>query len=187
MLRRIIQKSCNQFGYKIIPFDKDDTTTPSFPPDMDSDFQEVYLKCREYTMTSIERMYALYKSVKYVVYAGISGDFVECGVWKGGSAMCIAATLLKLGDTSRKIYLYDTFEGMPKPTEEDRTIYRNLSAIKIWEREQKRSKNKWCRSTITEVKNNLLLIGYPEKQIVFVKGLVEDTIPKTIPPPSISS
>ncbi len=38
-------------------------------------------------MTSKERMYALYKSVEYIVNAKISGDFVECGVWKG-EAQC---------------------------------------------------------------------------------------------------
>ena len=61
--------------------------------DMDKDFFSVYEKCKHYTMTSVERMYALYQAVKYVVNKNIEGDFVECGVWKGGSAMLMAATL----------------------------------------------------------------------------------------------
>jgi hypothetical protein len=44
-------------------------------------------------MTSIERIYALYKAVEYLSVAMIAGDLVECGVWRGGSMMCAALTL----------------------------------------------------------------------------------------------
>jgi len=83
-----------------------------FPKDMDNGFKPIYKTCRNYSMTSVERMYALYNAVKYVVNSNIPGDFVECGVWKGGSSMLMAHTLLKM-DAARKIYLYDTFAGMP--------------------------------------------------------------------------
>src|SRR5271166_4952146 len=66
-------------------------------------------------MTSVERLYALYKAVEYLSAARIAGDFVECGVWRGGSMMCAALALLQAGDTSRQLYLYDTFEGMDAP------------------------------------------------------------------------
>jgi hypothetical protein len=80
--------------------------------DLDPEFLGIYKRCQPATMTSVERMYALYKAVEYVVDAGIPGDFVECGVWRGGSVMLMAATLLAKGVTDRKIHLYDTFEGM---------------------------------------------------------------------------
>lgn len=67
-------------------------------------------------------MYALYKAAEYIVKAKIPGDFVECGVWRGGSAMIMAYTLLQMKETNRKIYLYDTYEGMSEPTEEDKKI-----------------------------------------------------------------
>ena len=70
-------------------------------------FREIRDFCEDFTMTSEERMYALHASVNYVVGAGIPGDFVECGVWRGGSAMIIALSLLELGVTDRRIYLYD--------------------------------------------------------------------------------
>ena len=93
-------------------------------PDIHTDefFVEAYDRCTSATMTSIERMYALYQSVAYLVMAKVPGDFVECGVWKGGSVMMIAQTLLYLGATDRKIVLFDTFEGMTPPTIAMRTL-----------------------------------------------------------------
>jgi hypothetical protein len=75
----LIRKAFNFFGLHIIPLPSE----KYIPRDMDVDFKEVYLKCRPFTMTSIERMFALYKAVKYIIEAKIPGDFVECGVWRG--------------------------------------------------------------------------------------------------------
>ena len=50
----------------------------------DKHFIEIYEQCKEYTETSIERMYALYLAVNYISKNRVQGDFVECGVWKGG-------------------------------------------------------------------------------------------------------
>jgi hypothetical protein len=55
-------------------------------------------------MTSPERIFALCEAVNYVVDNKIQGDVVECGVWKGGSMMAIAETLLKAGDRSKNLY-----------------------------------------------------------------------------------
>ena len=80
-------------------------------------FVEMHLKCSPYSMTSKERMYALYAACMYVLDTKLEGAFVECGVWKGGSAMMIAACLKSKGVLDRDIYLYDTYEGMSKPEE----------------------------------------------------------------------
>lgn len=156
------------FGYKISKF--------SFN---DPDFEEIYQQCQPYTMTPKERMYALYKATEYLVKAKINGDFVECGVWRGGSAMVVALTLLKMGDKKRKIYLYDTFTGMDKPTKNDFVLSEKTKAIDEWQEKQKNGYNQWCFSGLEEVKKNMLTTGYPLKNFVFVKGKVEDTIPQT--------
>src|SRR6266853_1081015 len=61
-----------------------------------ADFDETYLPiheaCNDFTMTGALRMHALFEAVKYVVAAKIDGDIVECGVWRGGSAMVAAMT-----------------------------------------------------------------------------------------------
>src|SRR5205807_2446965 len=80
--------------------------------DLEPEFLELYEACREQTMTSIERMHALYSATRYIVANDVPGDFVECGVWRGGSMMLVALTLLRLGRTDRALWLYDTFDGM---------------------------------------------------------------------------
>src|SRR4029077_10587503 len=84
-------------------------------PDLDPGFAPLYEACRHATMTSVERLYALYKAVEYAVRAGVDGDFVECGVWRGGSVMMMALALQRFGDAGRKLHCFDTFAGMPPP------------------------------------------------------------------------
>jgi len=147
--------------------------------DMDLGFRPIYEACRPYSMTSLDRMYSLYKSVEYIVKSGIAGDFVECGVWKGGSAMVIAHTLHSLGNTDRKIYLYDTFEGMPEPDVRDTKIRTGASGNMLWK--SKQEDGGWCNISIDEVKKNVFTTPFPKGNFIFVRGKVEDTIPKNIP------
>ena len=70
-------------------------------------------------MTSPRRIAALCDGVEHVVSARVPGALVECGVWKGGSMMAAALTLLRLGVSDRDLYLFDTFQGMPPPTHHD--------------------------------------------------------------------
>jgi O-methyltransferase len=72
--------------------------------DLDAEFLPILRACQPATMTSVERIYALYKAVEYLSAAQIAGSFVECGVWRGGSMMCAALTLLRASDTARSLY-----------------------------------------------------------------------------------
>lgn len=149
-------------------------------PDMETSFLEIYGKCKPFTITSVERMYSLYKAVEYIAAHKIPGDVVECGVYKGGSSMLCAYTLSALHITDKNIYLYDTFEGMSKPTERDKTHF-NASAMGHWEDHQKGEINKWCYAPLEAVKKNMVATGYPLDKMKFIKGKVEETIPQTIP------
>src|SRR5512133_3633299 len=84
----------------------------SLPLDISEQFASIYLETKPFTMTSFERMYALYSATAYIEKNNIEGDIVECGVWRGGSAMVIAMKLMQMGSVNRKMYLYDTYEGM---------------------------------------------------------------------------
>lgn len=176
-MRHIIKKSFGLLGYKISKIDAE----IDYVITKDKEFMEIYKKCKPYTMTSMEKMYALHQAIKYIIKAKIPGDFVECGVWKGGSSMVIALTLLEIGEENRKIYLYDTFEGMPAPTKQDKKISDNIPAEAKWKKSKKKDHNEWAFSPIDEVKKNMSLTKYPPKNLIFVKGKVEDTIPKTKP------
>src|SRR3989344_2649870 len=107
-----VAKLAQKFGVKLVSL----KTHNSPRGDMDPAFRPLFEACKPYTLIHVERMYSLYKAVQYIVKKGIQGDFVECGVWKGGASMMMAKTLLLLGETHRKIYLYDTYEGMTEPT-----------------------------------------------------------------------
>jgi len=149
---------------------------------MDPAFFSICERCRPYSMTSIERMYALFTAIKYLEEAGIDGDIVECGVWRGGSMMVVAETLAALGSTQRSLYLFDTYEGLPRPDEQkDIDIWGNR-AIDGWlPRSVGEEKSHWAEASIEEVRANLLSTGYPASRINFVKGMVERTIPDAAP------
>jgi O-methyltransferase len=142
--------------------------------DMDRDFVPIFNAVRSFTMTSVERMFDLYKSVEYIVKAGIPGDIVECGVWRGGSMMLVAQTLQFFGDTSRGLWLYDTFEGHPKPAEDEVDLWGHR-AIDDWQKEVKADgTTDWGRVGIEEVAANMAATGYPGP-VKLVKGMVEET------------
>lgn len=152
---------------------------PAVPPDIAADqrFMRLYRRCSDFTMTSPERMYAQYRAVVRVVTYGIVGDIVECGVWRGGSSMLAALTLLEYGDRNRNLYLYDTFSGMPAPTNPD-----GKHAQSKWQTKAEQGKlESWCYATHDEVSANMLTTGYPSDRIILVKGKVENTIPATAP------
>jgi O-methyltransferase len=148
--------------------------------DLEEEFLGEYLRCAPFTMTSIERMYALYSSVRYIVNCDVPGAIVECGVWRGGSMMLAAETLLALGHTDRQLYLYDTFKGMPQPTARD-ISYRGDSAERKWRSRQRKDVNEWSRASLGEVRRNVQRTGYPAERVQFVAGRVEETIPKEAP------
>src|SRR4030095_12836637 len=80
---------------------------------------EIFRAVSRFTLTGVKRIVYLIRATKYIVENSIAGDFVECGVWRGGSMMTVALTLKRMGETGRNLYLYDTFAGMSQPTEKD--------------------------------------------------------------------
>lgn len=177
-LRSQARKLAYRLGYQVTKLQ--DLKTP-LESDMDRDFNEIYVRSKPYTMTSMVKMYALYDAIRYLVCNNIPGDIVECGVWKGGSSMVAALTLAKLEDTSRSLWLYDTYAGMSEPDDRDIQIPDGVLAHTVWRDLNQGDKNLWCYSDVKEVKTNMYSTGYPREKIVFVKGSVEDTIPGQVP------
>ena len=136
--------------------------------------------CKNFTMTSPERLLSVIESVRYIVKNNIPGDLVECGVWKGGSSMAAALTLQSLNSFDRTIYLYDTFEGMTKPTDLDKDNS-GKSASQILKESDYATSAVWAVSQFDEVFENMRKTNYPMDKVTFVKGPVEVTIPETIP------
>ena len=144
--------------------------------DLEPAFRPLMESVRAYTMTSVERMYLLYKCAEYLAKARIPGDLLECGVWRGGSMMLLARTLLQSGDTSRTLHLFDTYEGHPEPdSTHDVDLWGNRAAEE-WARQRKAGDPAgWARVSIEEVRKNMALTGYPMEKVRLVKGMVEWT------------
>ena len=68
-------------------------------------------------MTGRDKLYGLISAARYVNKFNVPGDVVECGVWRGGSMQAAALSLIESGNTTRHLHLFDTFQGMPEPTD----------------------------------------------------------------------
>jgi hypothetical protein len=119
-----------------------------------------------YTMTSPERILAMRAAVELVCRSHVSGDIVECGVWRGGSMMAAALTMLER-QQFRALHLFDTFAGMTEAGIQDgNTQGVNAGSLAV---------------SADEVRSNLLSTGYPADLIRLVEGPVEETLPTHAP------
>lgn len=176
-LTLLFKKIARKLGFGAIPNQAEEI----YSPDVPASLIEIYKKVKPYTMTSSERVFALCEAVKYIEEKSIEGDIVECGVWKGGSMMAAAETLLRAGNSSRNLYLFDTFEGMSPPTDKDVDIA-GVAADSLLERTDKmKDESVWCCASLEIVKRAVNSVGYPSDNIHFVKGMVEQTIPLNAP------
>ncbi|MEG4949690.1 TylF/MycF/NovP-related O-methyltransferase [Microcoleus sp. F8-A4] len=152
-------------------------------PDMGKDpvFMDLFEQVKPYTMTSVEALFALYTSVNYVLDREIPGDIIECGVWRGGSAL-LAALIMKARNVSdRQLYLYDTFQGMPTPTEFDVDKYGRTGFEMM---EQYGDDIGWCYASLEDVQAAFSVHNFDFK-IHFVQGDVIETLER-IKPETIS-
>lgn len=173
--KHVAHRALQLTGYDFVPIG----ATPEFPPDFDIATMELSRVVRPFTMTSPERLFALRQSVQYVVRHNIAGAIVECGVWKGGSMMAVALTLLESDISDRHLYLFDTFEGMTPPTEADVT-FRGEVASELLANACAQA-NVWACATFAEVKSNLTATGYPADHLHLIRGRVEETVPEFAP------
>jgi hypothetical protein len=150
-----------------------------------SDFEPEDLRTIEavtpFTRTGPERLHALIEAVKYVARDGIPGAIVECGVWRGGSMMAAARTLIALHAAERDLYLFDTFEGMPDPSQLDLDWSGLPASRRMASEARDNATSVWCLAALEDVQKAMGSTGYDPSRVRFVKGLVEDTLPSSAP------
>jgi O-methyltransferase len=151
------------------------------PPDFDTQMTEIVRLVRPYTLTSPERIFALCSALRYLEHAGVPGDIVECGVWRGGSMMAAAYTLRKLGNERRRLLLFDTFEGMPPPDQRDVAYTGETAAARLARSDRADPSSVWAYAPLDDVQTNMARTGYPAAQIAYVRGKVERTLPASAP------
>jgi O-methyltransferase len=150
--------------------------------DIENSFHALYERVKARSMTSIERLYAMHQATQYLVKATIPGDIVECGVRCGGSMMMAALVLLALGDTSRRLVLFYTLEGVPKPDGKKHVGIGGHSSCE----EGTRQPDGECSSdsaypSLEEIRRNIESTGYPMDKVGLVKGSVQETIGCNLP------
>jgi O-methyltransferase len=123
---------------------------------------------RAHSMIGQKRMLQLQRAAESVLEGGIPGDFIETGVWRGGACILLRAVLKAHGVTDRRVWLADSFAGLPPPDPEhypaDRgdTLY-TYPALAV---------------TLETVRENFTRYGLLDDQVAFLKGWFRDTLPK---------
>ncbi len=180
-LGRAVTAGVDRLGYHLVRNLSGAFDSLEYPDATDRD-RSIYERVRPYTMTSEARVWALIRAVDYLDENEIAGDFVECGVWRGGSAMAMMLACQGDGRQARHVWLYDTFEGMSPPTDLDVEIQSDRSASEILASTPfSEASPMWAYSPRVEVEFNVASTGYPEECVTIAEGDVVATLRSTAP------
>jgi len=171
-LKSMILKIIWQIGYQLIP----NSGTRNYPVEFSNAERAIidYVLDKELTMVNFDQLVSTVIACKWVVKNGIPGSFVECGVWRGGNAI-VAAEIFRLNNSSNDVWLFDTFEGMVRPTDLD-LDYSGRPALNEYLSSIKSEYIEWCYASLEDVKNNFSEKGLLDNNINFVKGNVNETL-----------
>lgn len=123
---------------------------------------------RAETMIGLKRLSNVQMAVESVIADGIPGDLVETGVWRGGTCIFMRGILKAYGDTSRKVWVCDSFEGLPVPNAarypaDEGDPYHQYPELAIG---------------VEQVKHNFRRYGMLDDQVEFVVGWFSNTLAK---------
>ena len=175
-LRKSIFK---KFGLKVSPIENNSLKF-LYPEATDYEINLVET-ASEFSMTSHDRIFALLRAIQHIYNNNLEGDFVECGVWKGGNLILYQKMIEKLNIKGKKIYGFDTFEGMSDPTDADFPADNLFGGFKAehYMKTQKKDlniNNIHAYAPIEMVKNNFNNNTKNRNNLILIKGKVEDTL-----------
>lgn len=172
-IKKILIKILSYFNHSIIPSDELSALKKNTIIEEINEYEKnLITRAKKFTSIGTIPTWMLINSIKYINKNNIEGDFVEAGVFRGGNLIIFK----ELNDTlklNNKIYAYDTYEGMPKPNEKLDIKWNNVKADWTYNHVKK---NNWCKCSLDNVKSNLLTEINNLDNIIFIKGLVEDTL-----------
>lgn len=185
-MKKLVKTFFSSLGYDILKkqnnINREETPAPSYTAihdDISEESKAIYQDCLPYTLLGIERIDSIVTSIDYLIKNNIEGDIVECGVWKGGAMYAAIRALVARKSFNRKIFLFDVFsaDGMSSTTNEtvyDKDYLGNTVSDSI-------NKGLFVKEEynfqIEDVRKLLKSTGYPEENIIFKVGRVEDTLP----------
>jgi hypothetical protein len=65
-------------------------------------------------MIGQKRLVNIEWALRFVIANNIPGDFIECGVWRGGGSIFARAVLKVFNIKNRHVWVVDSFQGLPK-------------------------------------------------------------------------
>ena len=119
------------------------------------------------TMIGVKRLDNIQECVFDILKNNVDGDFIETGVWRGGAVIFMQALLKVFNVQNKKVWVADSFEGLPKPNEalypvDTGDIHHTVKALSI---------------SLDTVQNNFKKYHLLDDNVVFLKGWFKDTLP----------
>ena len=122
---------------------------------------------RAHSMIGARRMFNLRSLCEYALNHNVPGDFIETGVWRGGASIMMRAVLAAYGDTDRKVWVADSFEGLPPPDPQNYPADAGDTSFQYRE----------LAVSLEEVQSNFAKYDLLDDQVRFLKGWFKDTLP----------
>lgn len=119
------------------------------------------------TMIGKKRLDNIQMCVERVVQEEIPGDLLEAGVWRGGATIFMRAILRAYGDTRRKVWVADSFRGLPRPNVGKYPADDGYD-LSVWQS---------LAVSAEEVRENFRRFGLLDDQVVFLEGWFAETLP----------
>jgi hypothetical protein len=119
------------------------------------------------TMIGLKRLANIRMGIETALREGIEGDFIETGAWRGGACIFMRAVLAAHSIVDRKVYVADSFEGLPRP---DTTRFPADAG-------DEHHLNRFLAVSLDDVKHNFAKYGLLDDQVVFLEGFFADTLP----------
>lgn len=129
----------------------------------------------ELSMSRPENVLNTIMASNYVCRNKIKGDFVECGIWRGGNSIA-AKAIFNIYNEKKELYLYDTFAGMTEPSKFDFRLKDSKRAVDTFNKTKLMDKNNWCYASLDDVKENIKKYTGDLKNIKFIKGDILKTL-----------
>jgi hypothetical protein len=121
-----------------------------------------------HTMVGTRRLDNVHQCLERVLADGVIGDFIETGVWRGGVCIFMRAFLQAHGCTTRKVWVADSFQGIPITTAESHPLDRGMAL---------HQHNGVLSVTLETVRENFQCYGMLDGQVEFLPGWFKDTLP----------
>ena len=115
---------------------------------------------------------ASYWLARMCIAEGIPGDFVECGVFCGAQCAAMARAIMDAGDPTRKVHMFDSFQGIPRAGVHDNDIRPLVGAARFWPEPSGVSEQ-----NIERVHEHMRRWAIPPELLVYHPGWFHDTVP----------